>query len=168
MAKYITLVSGELAEASGVATSAGAGDAGKIVQLDSSGRLDTTMMPVGIAADTKSLVTSENLTAGNLVNIYDNTGTPTARKADGANGREAHGFVLASTTSPAAAIVYKEGTISGLSGLTAGSSLYLSATTAGAITATAPSGSGQISQRIGTALSATEADFAVQRKITLV
>ena len=99
-----------------VNSSAGAGDAAKLPLLDANGRLDNTMMPVGIGADTASIVTSENLTAGNLVNIYDNAGTATARKADATTtGKEAMGFVLAGTTSPAAATVYFEGRITGLS-----------------------------------------------------
>ena len=151
-----------------VDTSAGAGDAGKIAQLDSSGRLDSTMMPVGIGADTASIATSENHPAGDLVNVYDNSGTATARKADAtATGKEAHGFVLAGTTSPAAATVYFEGRITGLSGLTPGARQYLG-TSAGARTETAPSTAGNVVQCVGTAVSATELNFEPQEPIELV
>ena len=51
MAEYIANVSGTLTEVSGLASSAGAGDAGKIPQLDAAGRIDASMMPVGIGAD---------------------------------------------------------------------------------------------------------------------
>lgn len=150
-----------------VNTSAGAGDAAKLPLLDANGRLDTTMMPVGIGADTASIVTSENLTAGNLVNIYDNAGTATARKADATTtGKEAMGFVLAGTTSPAAATVYFEGRITGLSGLTPGARQYLN-TTAGGTTSTAPATTGNVVQCVGTAVTATELNFEPQEPVEL-
>jgi hypothetical protein len=147
-------------------TSAGAGDSGKLPALDAAGKLDTSFMPTGIGADTASIVTSENLSAGDLVNIYDNTGTPTARKADATTaGKEAHGFVLAATTSPAAATVYFEGSNTGVSGLTAGNQ-FLS-TTAGGSTSTAPSGSGNVVQKVGVATSATNLNFEAAQPIVL-
>lgn len=165
MAKYIALQSGEFAEVSGQATSAGAGDAGKIVQLDGTGRIDSSMMPVGVGADVKSIVASEALTAGDLVNVYNNASVPNVRKADATNGREAHGFVLAGFASSVNATVYFEGVVTGLTGLTIGASMYLGAT--GTATATAPTTAGHISQRVGVAVSATEISFEPQRKITL-
>lgn len=157
--KFLTLVSGVKRLVSAVTTSAGAADDGKIPALDASGRLSTTFMPIGIGADTKSLVTSENLSAGNIVNIYDNAGTPTARKADATTaGKEGVGFVLAGSTSPAAALIYFEGTITGLSGLTPGARYYLD-TTAGLVTTTPPSATGNVLQYIGRAVSATELSF---------
>lgn len=164
--KYIKLTSGQLAQQEALVTSAGAGDSGKIPALDGAGKLDTSMMPTGIGADTKSVVTSENLAAGDLVNVYSNGGTLNARKADASNARRAVGFVLAPVTSPAAATVYFEGTITGLSGLTVGATVYLSGT-AGAITATAPSTATHIVQEVGVALSATEVTFEPQSPVTL-
>ena len=150
-----------------VNTSAGAGSADKVVLLDSSGKIDTTMMPTGIGADTINIATSENLAAGNLVNIYDNAGTATARKADGtAEGKECHGFVLAGTTSPANATVYLEGQLTGLTGLTPGARQYLT-TTAGATSETAPSTAGNVVQCVGVAVSATAIDFEPQEPITV-
>ena len=164
MAKYVALVSGQLQEVAGLATSAGAGDAGKFPQTDSGGRLDASFMPVGIGADTKSIQASENLTAGDLVNIHDATGAR-ARKADASNGRAAVGFVLAGVTSGAMASVYFEGTITGLTGLTSGTTMFLG--TSGAATVTAPSTATHTSQIIGVAVSATEISFEPQRTIVL-
>ena len=82
MAKYLSLISGAFAEVVALVTSAGAGDAGKIVSLDGTGRLDGSVMPVGITADTQAVVTSEALAAGDFVNIYNLTGSSRARKAD--------------------------------------------------------------------------------------
>jgi hypothetical protein len=149
-------------------SSAGVGDAGKIPQLDANGLLSNSMMPVGVGPDTASIVTSENLAVGNLVNVYDNAGTPTARKADAtAEGKECHGFVLAATTSPAAALVYFEGKITGLTGLTAGVRQYVSASTPGGVTATAPSSAGNVAQCVGLAISTTVLSFEPQEPITI-
>lgn len=165
--KYIKNNAGQLAEVEGTVTSAGAGDAGKIVALDSSGKLDNSIMPSGIGADTEVMATSENLSAGDLVNIWNDSGTRKARKADASNGRRAHGFVLSGTTSPANATVYLSGDITGLTSLTPGVAYYLSGATAGAATSTAPSTSGYISQEIGVAVSTTAIAFEQQQPITL-
>lgn len=167
MAKYLSNVSGTITEVSGTATSAGAGDAGKIPQLDGTGRLDTTLMPVGIGAETLSILASENLAAGNVVNVYNNAGTPNVRKADASNNRIAHGFVLAAVTSGSNATVYFEGAVSGLTGLTAGSKVFLSGTTAGTVTTTAPSTAGQSLQQVGYATSTTSITFSPMLDITL-
>lgn len=165
--KFLTLVGGVKKLVSAITTSAGAGDDGKIPALDATGRLSTTFMPMGIGADTKSLASSENLASGNLVNVYDNAGTPTVRKADAtAAGKEAVGFVLAATTSPANALVYFEGSITGLSGLTPGARYYLD-TTAGAVTATPPSASGNVLQYIGRAVSASEISLELDDAIVI-
>lgn len=146
-------------------TSAGAGDAGKVVALDGSGRIDTTMMPVGFGADTASIEASENLSAGDFVNIHNATGAK-VRKADAtAAGKEAHGFVLAGATSGNPATVYFEGSNTGVSGATPGP-VFL-ATTPGQATSTAPSGAGNVVQRIGFATSATVINFQSNDPIVL-
>jgi hypothetical protein len=166
--KFLTIIGNAISEAVSIVTSAGAGDAGKIPELDGTGRLSSTVMPVGIGADTKSIVTSENLAAGNVVNVFDNAGTPTARRADAtAVGKEAVGFVLAATTSPAAALVYFEGSITGLSGLTVGAEYFVS-TTAGTVTPTAPAATGNRMQSVGRAISTTEISFEPHIAVTRV
>lgn len=165
--KYLKLSSGALAEEVATQTSAGAGDAGKIPALDGAGRLASSMMPVGIGADTKDMVASEALAAGDLVNVWNSSGTQKARRADASNGRRAHGFVLAGVSQDATATVYFEGTITGLTGLTPGASMFLSGSTPGAATATAPSTTGHIVQEIGAAVSATELSFEPQQPVTL-
>jgi len=166
--KYLKNNAGVLTEEEAIQTSAGAGDAGKIPALDSAGRLDSTVMPVGIGADTASVATSENLAAGDIVDIYDVTGTPTARKADGSTaGKYATGFVLVATTSPGNALVYFEGQNNQLTGLTPGARMYLSATTPGAVTAAAPTGVGQVVQYVGRAISATAIAFEPAQPIVL-
>lgn len=156
----------DLTITNGKTTSAGAGDSGKLVALDGSGRIDSTMMPVGIGADTATITTSEALSAGDFVNVWNSTGAK-VRKADATvSGKEAHGFVLSAYGSSASATVYFEGTNTGVTGQTPGP-VFLS-TTAGVATSTAPSGSGNVVQRIGFAVSATAINFQSQPPIVLV
>lgn len=164
--KYISLENGALTEVEALDTSAGGGDAGKIPALDGSGRLSSTMMPVGIGADTKSIEAGENLAAGDLVNVYDDSGQK-VRKADASNGRRAHGFVLSSVTSGQPATVYFEGMITGLTSLTPGDTMFLSAGTAGEAADSPPSDPGDIVQEIGAAVSTTEISFEPGQPITL-
>lgn len=147
-------------------SSAGAGDTGKIPALDGSGRLDSSFMPVGMGADTATVATSETLAAGDLVNIWNNTGTAAVRKADATTaGKEAHGFVLAVFTHPTTATVYFEGTNTAVTGRTPGKQFL--ATTAGTTTTTAPSGSGNVVQIVGFATSATAINFQSTPPIVL-
>ncbi len=165
--KFVTSAAGVLTEVAATQTSAGAGSAGLIPALDANGLLAATMMPAGVAADTMSLVSSDNLAAGDLVNVWNNSGVPTARKADGStSGKEATGFVIAATTSPATAVVYLSGINSNASGLTAGA-VFLSDSTAGKASNTCGSGTGHTAQRVGTALSVTQFQFQPGPAITL-
>lgn len=137
--------------------SAGAGDAGKIPALDSSGRLDSSTMPAGVGQNTSTIPASEALSAGDMVNIYDNAGVANVRKADNSNARRAHGFVLAPVAAAANATVYGPGDlITGLSGLTIGAEYLLG--TAGAVSTAVPTATGAIVQSIGVA----ESDSAVR------
>lgn len=141
-----------------VNTSAGAGDAGKLPKLDAGGKLSQTMMPVGVGPDSLSITASEALSSGNIVNLWNDSGTMKMRKADATvAGKEAHGFVDASLASGAAGTCYFDGQISGLSGLTLGRQFLH--TTAGGSTATAPSTAGNVVQTVGVATSATTMTF---------
>lgn len=139
--------------------SAGAGDAGKVPKLDSTGKFDPSLMPVGTSVETDVATATEDLAAGDLVNVYSSSGIK-VRKADATSaGKEANGFVLASVTSGNPATVYRASqSDTQLSGLTPGAKYYLS-TTAGGVTATAPSGSGNVVQSVGFASSSTSLSF---------
>jgi len=158
--KYLKQVSGILTETEAKQSSAGAADAGKIPALDSTGKIDSTMMPVGIATETDVVTASENLAAGDFVNLWSSTGIK-ARKADASvSGKEAHGFVLAAVTSGSNATVYRiSQSNTQLTAMTPGAKQFLSAAAPGARTETAPSASGQIIQVLGIAKSATELIF---------
>lgn len=165
--KYIELASGQLAEREGTVSTAGAGDAGKLVALDTGGKLDVSVLPTGVGADTVTAVASENLSAGDFVNLWSNAGTFSVRKADATtNGKPADGYVTAAVTSGATATVYKDGQNASLASLTVGSTYYL-ATTAGGVTATPPSSANNVVQVLGKAKSATELVVRIQRPITL-
>lgn len=190
-AKFIKNLSGVLTEESAVIASAGAGDSGKIValnasgilddsilnasatsvankivKLDGSGRLASAMMPVGFGDDAVLMTASENIAAGDLVNIWESTGAK-IRKADATiAGKEAHGFVLSAITAAASGTVYFEGSNTAMTGLTGGKR-YLS-TTAGTSSSTAPSGAGNVVQIVGFATSTTSMNFQAGVPITLV
>ena len=159
--KYLELTSSGTAEKEALVTSAGAADGGKIVGLNSAGKIDDTMMPDGIGADTTVAVAYENLAASDLVNLFNDSGTLKARKADASGGfaKFAGGFVKASFSTGASATVYNDGIITGLTGLTVGARYYLSGSTAGAVVATPPTTAAYISQYVGQAKSATELVF---------
>ena len=163
--KFLRLVNGVLTEIFGVQTSAGAGNAGDLVSLNDTGRIDNSMMPVGIGADTATITASETLAAGDWVNVWNGAGAE-VRKADATTaGKEAHGFVLSAVTSGNPATVYFEGTNTQVTGQTPGP-VYLQ-TTAGAGGATIPSASGNVVQQIGVAVSATAVSFERGTPVTL-
>lgn len=136
-------------------TSAGAGDSGKLVALNSAGALDITLMPSGIGSATLTLTASESISAGALVNVSSSGQVRNANATDAT--KPAIGFVLASIASAASGTVYFNGSInSGATGLTAGSPVYLS-TSSGVATSTAPSATGNLVQQVSaTAISTTE------------
>lgn len=160
MAKYMADVSGTLTEIQALIVSAGVADASKIVQTDASGRLDISLMPVGVGAEVVVVPSFENLTAGNFINLFDNSGAVNSRKADATtSAKPAVGFVLSNVTSPAISTVYGISTKNtALSALTLGVQYWL-AISAGGVTLTAPNSSGNIVQRLGTSSSLTDLVF---------
>ena len=102
---------------------------------------------------------SENLGAGDLVNIWDDEGTPKARLADAGTNKPADGYVLADVDSGDPATVYSEGMNNQVSGLVGGVTQWLSSTVPGGVQDTPPTGSGELIQRVGKAFSATALNF---------
>ena len=152
--KFLNLESGKKKLDSAINTSAGAGDASKILRTDATGRIDSSFLPVGIGADTLSIEASELLAAGDFINLFDDAGTIKMRKADASNAREVNGFVLAGVAAAASGDCYFEGTNTQLSGMTKGARQYLGAS--GAVTETPNTTSTEIHQYLGKATSATE------------
>lgn len=158
MNKFYTFLANKWQLVTALVTSSGSGDAGKIIATNGDGKLDPTLLPNGIGADTFVGPSSENLAAGDLVNLWDDSGTVKVRKATNADpGKPADGFVSASVTSPANATVYLDGTITGLSGLDPAVPHFLGVD--GAVTDTAPTSTGTIIQQVGKSVSATALAF---------
>lgn len=152
---------GVTSEVEGTVTSAGAANAGELVALDASGKLDPTVLPSGIGDSSKSIAASENMTAPCLVNIHNSSGQK-VRYADAstaAAAKQAMGFIKDTVVAPANVNVYFEGEIPGFVGLTPGVVYFLSDTTPGGVTDTPVTITGRILQRIGVATSDTTIDY---------
>jgi len=149
---------------SGVTTSAGSGSSGEIPALDSAGKLDSSMMPVGFGQDSVTATAGEALTAGDFV--YFN-GSGAAMKADATSlAKQAKGYVNANVLSAATATVYFDDSNTGLTGLTINVPYYLSATP-GVVTTTAPTTATQIVQRVGFANSATNLRADIEEPVLI-
>lgn len=132
----------------------GSGNANKAVELNADGFIDPTMLA---SAEVKNGNAFEAITAKQLV--YFRTDGTVAKASGAVGGHKAQGWAANSASVGQPVTVYQEGTIGGLSGLTAEATLFLSATTAGAYTETAPTGSGETLQVVGIALSTSELNF---------
>jgi hypothetical protein len=166
--KVLSQVNGVLTEVSGVSSSAGAGDSGKLVQLDSSGKIDASALPNNFGADALSFIASETIAAGDFVNIYNNSSVATIRKADASVAtKQADGYVIAGVASGATGTVFFDDANTAVTGLTPGTTAFLSDTLPGKATATAPTGTGKVVQVLGRAVTATCIHVAIQLPITL-
>lgn len=106
------------------------------------------------------LEADEALAAGDFVHIIDDAGTGKLVKADAASDLCAQGFVLQAYSAAAMATFYSLGQLNDqLSGMTPGATQWLSVTVPGGTQATAPTGSGEIVQCLGDAISATAMRF---------
>ena len=135
------------------ATAGGAGNEGKIISLDSStGLLPLTAMPTGIGPDIITVDAAVSIANGKFVNLYDATGTASARLADNTDAtKPAHGFVLTGAAS-GPVVVYKAGLnnlipVGAFVAADEGKPVYLS--TAGGITLTRPTGASSLDQQLG-------------------
>lgn len=157
--RFLQLLTSGFSQAVSAAVVGGASSANQIVGTNNAGILDISLMPAGIGADVVSVPATEALAAGALVNIYNNSGTASARNADSssaAGGKKISGFVLAAVASGGTATVYRSGQNTGVTGLTPGADYWLS--TGGGVSTTPDTASGHTTQYAGTAISATVLD----------
>lgn len=158
--KYLGLVAGAKKLIAALQTSAGVADAGKIIATNDQGKLDESLLPTGIGANTVPLPATEALAAGSFVNVFANAGVASVRLADNTNGRYADGYVKDAVANAATATVYPlDTTNSSVTGLTAGLRYYLGTaggTIATPLDETAAGNVGKISQYLGYAKSPTE------------
>lgn len=164
--KFLAVVGGYIKQISPVQASTGAADAGSIPALDSSGKLDASMIPA--SASSTSVVTatsSEAISAGALVNVYNNAGTVTVQNADNSTtGKEANGFVTSAFSgSGVSGTVILSGEITGLTSITPGQDYWLG--TVGATTTTPPTAAGTLTQQVGYGLTSTSIMFRPHQPI---
>jgi hypothetical protein len=148
---------------------------GQLEQLQAGDTLDATVSEVDVVSKT-------NDNGSSAV-----PGTPLYQKSNGnvdfgrANAQgtvQIVGLAKATITASGSGIVQTDGVLTlttgewdavtgGSGGLTPGSVYYLSAATAGLMTATAPSSSGHFVVALGLALNATDLDISIERPIKL-
>jgi len=167
-AKYIRHDSGRLKEQEAVSQSLGASSAGAIPALGSDGKFDLSMMPTGIAPDVEYAIATDMLSSGMWVNIWDDNGVVSVRRADASvSGKEADGFVLQTVSIGESVMIFFEGRNTEQSGLVPGKRYYLSATNPGNATDVVPSGSGNVVQYLGRAVGANTISFEATDGIIL-
>lgn len=137
--KFLTLpTTGKTTLVTAISTSTGAGDANKIFMTDANGKIHSSFMPVGVEIQVETAIASEGLVAGNFVNIYNNGGTPSVRKAIANDvNKYAKGFVLANFLIGDTVTIYTKGINTAITP-DLDVVYFLSATTAGLGTTTAP------------------------------
>lgn len=154
---FLARINGRIQQLFGTDVSAGASNAGDLVALGDDGRLDESLMPVGIGANMVVATASEEIVAGRFINIYSNAGTLSMRLADNSNGRPAWGYVRATVAASTEGSAYRLNTINAhLTGLTPGDDYWLG--TAGNVIDTPldPETETGVDQYLGMASSATE------------
>jgi hypothetical protein len=165
MSKYFGLDAGVKKLISFLNVSTGVADAGKPIETNAQGKIDESLLPSGVGPDIKVLEASENVNAGEPVNIWDDGGTWKVRKADTTSASKlAVGFVLESFTTGQQAKIYPEGINNQASGLVPGP-VYLAESAGGLIqgsVAIDALSSGSHIQCLGYALSATEMSIEIE------
>jgi hypothetical protein len=160
MAENVEVISGVLTRKVPNSTSAGAADAAKMIQLNSAGKLDVTLMPSAALNGSEDyvIIAFETLAAGDLVNVFNNAGTASLRKADATDAtKPPMGYVQAGVTAGATGTArLGNGVITGLAGLTIGARYYASAATPGGLTLTPPTVAGNVVYPVGRAKAVTE------------
>ena len=157
--KYVSLIGGTLQQTAANQSSAGSGDAGKLVALNASGLIDSTMLPEAIST---TVTASENLATGALVNIWNSSGTLKVRNANASTPLQCDGFApIAISSAGSGQVTLNGGVITGLTGLTLGTRYYVDNITPGGVTSTPVSTGGYINQYAGIALSTTSLAFQI-------
>ena len=166
--KFLSLVLGRITEIVPEVISQGISSAGKLLALGADGRLDASVMPIGIGQNTQTATAVDSIPAGSVVSLFNNSNTTFMRRADGTSvGKEAHAFVKEAVAQNALGTAYLPGNVlTGLTSLTPGLRYYLS-TTPGTVQATPLSATGNVHQLIGVASNTTSLIFEPEEPITL-
>lgn len=143
------------------ASSSGAADQDRVVKTGADGRIDSTLLPSGLGDESKTVIASEALTAGDFVNIFNDLsggapGVTSVRRANAtAAGSEAVGYVLNNFAAGEDATVFFEGENTALTGIVPNTTYFLSTTVPGGVTDTPAMATGNIVQQLGTGCSTT-------------
>lgn len=149
---------------------------GIIQQLQSGDTLDAPVSEVDVVS--KQNDNASAITIGQPVYVKSNGNVDLAR-ANALGTSNVLGLVRdSSIASSAVGLIQTDGVLTATTaewdavtgetgGLTAGSVYYLSASTAGRLTTTAPTSSGQLVVRVGVALSNTELEISIDQPILL-
>lgn len=160
--------SGLVSEKTGLTQSTGVADAGRLISTGNDGKIDPTLMPPGIGADTVALPAAESLSAGNFVFIRNDAGVAKVAKASAAvGGSYAMGYVLETVTTGQTVLVYFEGRNTALTGIIPGERYYLSDTTPGGIKTTTVTGAGKLHQFVGRGATSTSISTEMDDPIVL-
>lgn len=129
---------------------------------------DVVVSGGGGSSATRNIVTYEALSAGDLVNVFNDGGILKVRKSNGLNtNQESHGFVLANYPVGTEAVVNFGGLNTAASGLTIGVQ-YLSYTNPGKTTNIPPTISNKIFQPVGIAVASNVLVYQFSTPIYLV
>lgn len=153
--KYLELNAAGRPQQKEPATTGGAGQAGKIIALGNDGLVPPSMLG-SVGTPSLSVTAFENLAAGDYINLYYTGGTVQARKANATDATlPAHGYVLSGVSTGNSVDVYADGFNSqipqgSLTTADIGKRVFLSDTTPGGVTLTAPtSTTGRLVQCLG-------------------
>ncbi|MEO6305629.1 MAG: hypothetical protein ABIP51_20875 [Bacteroidia bacterium] len=156
---------GTQSEYTGLNTSVGSGSASEFIIADSSGKLDPSFLPTGVGSDAITLTTGETIASGDFVYI---SAAGFVFKADATTpAKQARGYVLAGAATSGTVLVYFDDNNTSVTGLTPGSTYYLSDTTPGGVVTPAPTPiTGHICQQVGFASTATSLHVNIERPVT--
>jgi len=160
-------------ESTAATQTGGSANGGRILALRDNGTLDPTVYGAEVASPDVAIgVATEDLTAGDVVNMFLDTSTNPARNGvrkavATAYGTRGMGFVVAAASAGGTVTVYRSGMPNtAVTGLTIGQQ-WLSATTPGKVTNTPPTAAGSVQQKVGYASAANmlNAQFGPAYKI---
>jgi hypothetical protein len=134
------------------------------VALGASGAV-SGFLPLANGYQTMSVTVTETIAAGAMINLWASSGLK-VRNADNTDvTKQADGFALTGAASGAITIVIGSAPNTQQSSLTVGTRYFLG--TAGAVTATAPSSSGDLVQSLGIAVTTTELQVIIGNVTTI-
>lgn len=138
--------------------------AANVVATQADGYIDPSLIK---NSEVKVRVASEGITAGDEINIWDDTAVAKARKASASSfATRSFGYAENSALLGEDVRIISEGCRTGLGGLTIGEPVFL-ATAAGTVTQTPPTADDEIWQMLGEAISATEYRLEIGEAIEL-